>query len=112
MSTGFLVNQDRQTVRKSNKAMYSMLTLLGLVLKDNYSNFINEGFVSFLWNLVLLYPYNNILHVLVRKIFLGILNCDNIEAKKCFLMNYEASMVNLGKQHLTLLRPFLYAVWM
>ena len=27
-------------------------------------------------------------------------------------MNYEASMVNLGKQHLTLLRPFLYAVWM
>ena len=112
MSTGFIVNQDKQTVRKSNKAMYPILNLLGLALQDNYSNFINEGLMSFLWNVVFLYPYNNILHVLVKNIFIGILGCKDIEAKKCFLLNYEASVVHLGKRHLTLLRPFLYSVWM
>lgn len=41
MSSGFITNQNKQTVRKSNKSIYSILTLLGLVLKDNYSNFVD-----------------------------------------------------------------------
>ena len=88
MSTGFILNQDKQTVRKSNKAIYPILNLIGLVLQDNYTGFVNEGFINYLWNLVYLYPYNNILHGFVRRIFLGILNCNSVEVKKCFLMGY------------------------
>ena len=88
MSTGFIVNQNKQTVRKSNKSMYTILNLLALTIKDNYCNFIDEGLMNFLWNVVLLYPYNNILQVVVRKIFIGVLNCNNYDKKKCFLNNY------------------------
>jgi len=73
LSTGFIVNQNKQTVRKSNKSMYALLHLFGLVLPDGYYSFVNEGIITFLWNLVVLYPYNNILHGFVRRIFLGII---------------------------------------
>ena len=81
------------------------------MLKDNYCNFVDEGLINFLWNLVLLYPYNNILQGMVRSIFIGILNCNDVAVKKCLLMNYEEYVVNLGKQHLSLLRPFIYSIW-
>jgi hypothetical protein len=41
LSTGFIVNQNKQTVRKSNKSMYSLLHLFGLVLPDGYCSFVN-----------------------------------------------------------------------
>lgn len=66
--------------------MYSLLVLFGLVLEDKISCFVDEGLVSFLWNLVLLYPYNDILHVLIKKIFLGILECPDV--RNIFFKNY------------------------
>lgn len=92
--------------------MYSLLILLGLALQEGLSSFVNDGIISFFWNLVVLYPYNNILHVLIRKIFTGILGGTNGSAKECFLKSYEASILSASKQNLLLLRPFLYGVWM
>ena len=65
--------------------MYSLLNLFGLVLQDGCSGFIDEGLVSFLWNLVVLYPYNNILHVVVKRIFMGILQGKEETVRECFL---------------------------
>lgn len=68
--------------------MYSLLILLGLALQEGLSSFVNDGIISFFWNLVVLYPYNNILHVLIRKIFTGILGGTSGNAKECFLKSY------------------------
>lgn len=80
--------------------MYALLHLFGLVLPDGLCSFVNEGIITFLWNLVVLYPYNNILHCFIRRIFIGILNSQENEVRKCFLSNYEKSILNLAKQHL------------
>jgi hypothetical protein len=96
-------------VRKSNRAMYSLLSLLGIALQEGIGGFVNEGLITFCWNLALLYPYNNILHVLIKTIFMGILNSETI--RPILLNNYETQILSLCRQHLILLRPFVYEFW-
>lgn len=60
---------------------------------------------------MVLYPYNNILHVVVKKIFMGILQGKEQTVRECFLRQYEGHILSLGKQHLELLRPFVYSIW-
>lgn len=110
-STGFIVNQNRQTVRKSNKSVYSLLGLVKVVVDEGLTSFIDESLLSFLWNLVLLYPYNNILHVTVLKIFSSTLESSNVEIIKLFLATYQSHLLSLAQHHLPLLKHFIYTIW-
>ena len=73
-------------------------------------SFVDEGFITFLWNLIILYPFNNILHVRIRRIFNAILQIESI--RSYFLSTFEIAVLNTAKQHFELLRPFVYAMWM
>lgn len=67
------MNQNKAMVRKSNKKIYSILSLISLAIEEGQTNFISCLFVNNLWKLLVLYPYNNILHVSILKIFTSIL---------------------------------------
>ena len=110
-STGFIVNQNRQMVRKSNKSLYSLLDLVRVVMDEGLTSFVDESLLSFLWNLVLLYPYNNILHVTVLKIFSSILSSTWLNIVNLFLLSYQSHLLSLAKNHLHLLKQFIYSIW-
>lgn len=68
--------------------MYALLTLVGLALRQGSDLFVDLGLVSFLWNLVLLYPFNNILQGQVRDIFKAIRSQGSFKAKEAFMSCY------------------------
>jgi hypothetical protein len=47
--------------------------LASLAIEESLFAFITTKFINSLWNLVILYPYNNIMQVSVLKIFTSIL---------------------------------------
>jgi len=72
-SSDYLTNQNHVTVRKSNKKIYPLLQLISLSIESSIYEFISSELINNLWNLLVLYPYNNILQVSILQIFANIL---------------------------------------
>ena len=98
-------------MRKSSKPLYSLLGLVSEALQLGRGYFIDEAFLAFLWNLVLLYPYNNILQVTILKIFKSALADCGQQVRALFMASCQPYLLGLAKHHLTLLRQFIYSVW-
>lgn len=69
----YLTNQNQAKVRKSNKKLYPLLQLICLSIESSIEEFISSELINNLWNVLVLYPYNNILQVNVLRIFVNIL---------------------------------------
>lgn len=99
------------TVRKSNKKIYELLALVGLSIEEGQWSFLGSKLISNLWNLLVLYPYNNILQVSVLKIFINILQKGDEHIRNLFLNHYESYMLELYRQNSGMFRPVVFSVW-
>ena len=72
-SEDYITNQHKRTVRKSNPKVYELLALAGLEIEEERWGFVGSKLLSNIWNLLVLYPYNNILQVTALKIFTNLL---------------------------------------
>ena len=68
-------------------------------------------FLTNIWNLLALYPYNNILQAAALKIFTSILKKGDQPLRKIFMNRYEEYMLELASHDLSMLRPVIFKVW-
>jgi hypothetical protein len=106
----YITNQHKVLVRKSNRKVYSILALAALAIEEQLSDFITGKFINSLWNLVILYPYNNILQVSVLKIFTGVLKAAP-STKDVLLDHYEEYLLELTKTNFEMFRPLIFTFW-